>query len=49
MLPHSKEDSSIDYENGLKVFIPIAVEKAMPFAKVVDASFLKKAQAKYKS
>jgi NitT/TauT family transport system substrate-binding protein len=38
-----------DYENGLKVFVPIAVDKPLPFTKVVDASFLKKAQAKYKS
>src|SRR5690349_10065046 len=37
-----------DYENGLKVFVPIAVEKPLPFARVVDLSFLKKAQAKYK-
>jgi NitT/TauT family transport system substrate-binding protein len=38
-----------DYDNGLKVFVPIAVDKPTPFAKAVDASFLKKAQAKYKS
>jgi NitT/TauT family transport system substrate-binding protein len=38
-----------DYENGLKVFVPIAVDKPLPFAKMVEASFLKKAQAKYKS
>jgi NitT/TauT family transport system substrate-binding protein len=38
-----------DYENGLKVFIPIAVERPVPFAKAVDPSFLKKAQAKYTS
>ena len=38
-----------DYENGLKVFVPIAVDKPLPFAKVVDASFLKKAHAKYKA
>ncbi len=37
-----------DYDNGLKVFVPIAVEKPLPFARVVDLSFLKKAQAKYK-
>ena len=36
-------------DNGLKVFIPIAVEKPLPFARAVDPSFLKKAQAKYKS
>ena len=38
-----------DYDNGLKVFVPIAVDKPLPFAKVVESSFLKKAQAKYKS
>jgi sulfonate transport system substrate-binding protein len=38
-----------DYDNGLKVFVPIAVDKPLPFARVVDTSFLKKAQAKYKS
>jgi NitT/TauT family transport system substrate-binding protein len=38
-----------DYDNGLKVFVPIAIDKPLPFAKVVDTSFLKKAQAKYKS
>ena len=38
-----------DYDNGLKVFIPIAVDKPLPFAKVVDMSFLKKARAKSKS
>jgi NitT/TauT family transport system substrate-binding protein len=38
-----------DYDNGMKVFVPLAVEKPLPFAKVVDLSFLRKAQAKYKS
>ncbi len=38
-----------DYENGMKVFIPMAIEKPLPFAKVVDLSFVRKAQAKYKS
>jgi len=38
-----------DYDNGLKVFIPIAIDKPLPFAKVVDMSFLKKARAKSKS
>ena len=38
-----------DYANGLKVFIPIAVEKPLPFARVVDTSFLAKARAKYAS
>jgi NitT/TauT family transport system substrate-binding protein len=38
-----------DYANGLKVFIPTAIDKPIPFAKVVDQSFVKKAQAKYKT
>jgi NitT/TauT family transport system substrate-binding protein len=38
-----------DYENAMKVFVPIAIDKPLPYAKAVDLSFLKKAQAKYKS
>jgi NitT/TauT family transport system substrate-binding protein len=38
-----------DFENGLKVFVPIAVDRPMPYAKAVDLSFLRKAQAKYRS
>jgi len=38
-----------DYQNGLKVFIPIAVEKPIPYARAVEPSFLKKAQAKHRS
>jgi len=38
-----------DYDNGLKVFIPTAIDKPIPFATAVDASFVKKAQGKYKS
>lgn len=38
-----------DYENGMKVFIPIAVEKPIPYAKAVAAAFVAKAQAKFKS
>jgi NitT/TauT family transport system substrate-binding protein len=38
-----------DYANGLKVFIPTAIDKPIPFAKAVDQSFVKKAQATYKS
>jgi sulfonate transport system substrate-binding protein len=38
-----------DYENGMKVWIPLAVEKHVPFAKAADMSFVRKAQAKYKS
>src|SRR5207248_8957242 len=38
-----------DYANGMKVFIPIAIDKPVAFAKAVDLSFVRKAQAKYKS
>jgi NitT/TauT family transport system substrate-binding protein len=38
-----------DFENGLRVFVPIAVDRPMPYAKAVDLSFLRKAQAKYRS
>ena len=38
-----------DYDNATKVFVPIALDKPVPYAKAVDLSFLKKAQAKYKS
>jgi NitT/TauT family transport system substrate-binding protein len=38
-----------DYDNGLKVFIPTAIDKPLPFARTVDLSFVKKAQAKYPS
>ena len=38
-----------DYANGLKVFIPIAVEKPIPFARAVELSFVRKAQTKFKS
>jgi NitT/TauT family transport system substrate-binding protein len=36
------------YENGLKVFVPIAVEKPIAFAKAADMSFVQKALTKYK-
>jgi NitT/TauT family transport system substrate-binding protein len=38
-----------DYDNATKVFVPIALDKPIPYAKAVEPSFLKKAQAKYKS
>jgi len=38
-----------DYENGMKVFIPIAIDRPVAFAKAVDLSFVRKAQAKYTS
>src|SRR5262247_3036276 len=37
-----------DYDNGLKVWVPLAVDKPIPYAKAVDMSFVKKAQATYK-
>src|SRR5882724_12217469 len=36
-----------DYDNGLKVFIPTAIDKPIPYAKAVDMSFVKKAHAKF--
>ncbi len=38
-----------DYENGMKVWVPLAVDKPIPYAQAVDMSFVKKAQAKYKA
>ena len=38
-----------DYANGMKVWLPLAVEKPIPYAKAVEMSFVRKAQAKYKS
>jgi len=38
-----------DYENAMKVFVPIAIDKPVPYAKAVESSFLEKAHAKYKS
>ena len=38
-----------DYDNGTKVWVPLALDKPVPYAKAVDMSFVKKAQAKYKS
>ena len=37
-----------DYERGMKVWVPTAVEKAIPYKQAVDMSFVKKAQARYK-
>lgn len=36
-----------DYARGMKVWLPLAVEKPIPYARVVDMSFVRKAQAKY--
>ena len=37
-----------DYERGMKVWVPLAVDKPIPYAKAVDMSFVRKAHAKYK-
>jgi NitT/TauT family transport system substrate-binding protein len=38
-----------DYDNGMKVFIPTAVDRPIPYARAVEMGFVKKAQAKFKS
>jgi NitT/TauT family transport system substrate-binding protein len=38
-----------DYERGMKVWVPLALDKPIPYAKAVDMSFVRKAQAKYRS
>ena len=38
-----------DYQNAMKVFVPVAIDAPIPYAKAVELSFLRKAQAKYKS
>jgi NitT/TauT family transport system substrate-binding protein len=38
-----------DYERGMKVWVPIAVEKPIPYARAVDMRFVKTAQTKYKA
>ena len=37
-----------DYERGMKVWVPLALEKPISFKQAVDMSFARKAQAKYK-
>jgi NitT/TauT family transport system substrate-binding protein len=37
-----------DYANGMKVWVPLAVDKPIPYAKAVDMSFAKKAHAKHR-
>jgi sulfonate transport system substrate-binding protein len=37
-----------DYERGMKVWVPTALEKPIPFKQAVDMSFVKKAPARYK-
>ena len=38
-----------DYDNGMKVWYPIAVEKPIPYAQATDMGFVGKARAKFKS
>ena len=38
-----------DYDNGIKVWVPTAVDKPAPYAKAVDMSFVRKAHTKFKS
>ena len=38
-----------DYDNGMKVWYPIAVEKPIPYARATDMGFVGKARAKFKS
>ncbi len=38
-----------DYANGMKVWVPLAIDRPVPYAKAVDMSFVRKAQAKYRS
>jgi NitT/TauT family transport system substrate-binding protein len=38
-----------DYERGIKVWVPTALDKPIPYTRAVDMSFVKKAQAKYRS
>jgi NitT/TauT family transport system substrate-binding protein len=38
-----------DYENGTKVWVRTAVDTPIPYAKAVDMSFVRKAQARYTS
>jgi NitT/TauT family transport system substrate-binding protein len=38
-----------DYERGMKVWVPIAVDKPIPYARAVDMRFVKKAHATIKS
>jgi NitT/TauT family transport system substrate-binding protein len=38
-----------DYENGTKVWVPLAVDRPIPFAKAADMSYVRKAHAKHRS
>ena len=37
------------YANGIKVWVPLAVDKPVPYAKAVDMTFVKKSRTKFKS
>src|SRR5262245_14961004 len=37
------------YANGMKVWVPLAIDKPVPYAKAVDMTFVKKARTKFKS
>jgi len=37
------------YENGMKVWVPLAADRPIPYAKAVEMAFVKKARAKFKS
>jgi ABC-type nitrate/sulfonate/bicarbonate transport system substrate-binding protein len=41
-------ESVKDYENGMKVWVPLALDKPIPYAQAVDMAFVKKPQAKDK-
>jgi NitT/TauT family transport system substrate-binding protein len=38
-----------DYDNGTKVWVPLAVDRPISYAKAVDMSFVKRAHAKHRS
>src|SRR5215468_5693891 len=38
-----------DYDNGTKVWVPLALDQPIPYAKAADMSFVRKAQAKSRS
>jgi len=45
-------DFTIDeksYANGMKVWVPLAVDKPVPYAKAVEMAFVKNARTKFKS
>jgi NitT/TauT family transport system substrate-binding protein len=37
------------YDNGTRVWVPLAIDKPIPYAKAVEMAFVKKARAKFKS